>query len=168
MDAELAVPFVAAATMLACIVATRNIASRSVPPKVILRLSCRMSICILLSTHFTVAGLKHWRGLPVGHGLWTGVQRRVAAIERCSFKGSVVECLLRVLQRGEPHPHVLQLDTGGLTALVLRHPGIACISCEGNQCDALEGDLAGTVIARVQVSRVLDMSKGLNCQFDEE
>src|SRR5438067_1789144 len=141
MDAELAVPFVAAATVLTCIVATRNSASRSVPPKVILRLSCRKRICILLSTHFTMAGLKHGRGLSIGHGLRTGVQRRVAAVERCSFKGVVVEYLLCILQRGEPHPHVLQLDTGGLTALVLRHPGIACIRCEGNQRDALEGDL---------------------------
>src|SRR6266700_4011433 len=168
MDAELAVPFVAAATMLACIVATRNIASRSVPPKVILRLSCRMSICILLSTHFTVAELKHWRGLPVGHGLWTGVQRRVAAIERCSFERVVVEYLLSVLQRGEPHSQVLHLDTRSLTALILRHSGMARIRREGNQRDALEGDLAGTVIARVQISNVLDVSKGLICQFDKE
>src|SRR5712692_3841787 len=168
IDAELAAPFVAAATVLACMVATRNSASRNALPKVILRLSCRKRICILLSTHLTVAGLKHWRGLPIGHGLGTGVQRRVAAIERRSFKRVVVEDLLRVLQRGEPHPHVLQLDTGSLTALILRHSGIARIRRESNQRDALEGDLAGTVIARVQISNVLDMSKGLICQFDEE
>ncbi len=63
---------------------------------------------------------------------------------------------------------MLQLDTRSLTALILRHSGIACIRREGNQRDALEGDLAGTVIARVQISNVLDVSKGLICQFDEE
>src|SRR5258708_12323856 len=122
-------------------------------------------MCILLSTHFTVAGLKHWCGLPIGHGLWTGVQRWVAAIERRSFERVVVEYLLRVLQRGEPHSHVLQLDTGSLTALILRHSGIARIRREGNQRDTLEGDLAGTVIPRLQFSTVLYMSKGLISQF---
>src|SRR6266699_3715746 len=168
MDAALAAPFVAAVTMLACMAATRNSASRTAPPRIILRLSCRKRICILLSTHFTVAGLKHRRGLPIGHGLGTGVQRRVAAIERCSFERGVVEYLLSFLQRGEPHPQVLQLDPRSLTALNPPHSGIARIRREGNQRDALEGDLAGTVIARVQISNVLDVSKGLICQFDKE
>src|SRR6266700_2264757 len=53
--------------------------------------------------------LKHRRGLPIGHGLWTGVQRRIATIEDRSFERVVVEYLLRILQRGEPHPQVLKV-----------------------------------------------------------
>src|SRR6266702_5135554 len=34
--------------------------------------------------------LKHRRGLPIGHGLGTGVQRRIATIEDRSFERVVV------------------------------------------------------------------------------
>src|SRR5579859_213827 len=134
--------FVAADAMPACILRmNRRAASGIAHFETMRRTNC---MCLLLYFQKLSLSLllKHRLGLSVGHGLRASVQRRVAAIEQGTRESRVVQCFLRVLQRGEPHAQMFQLDARCRAALVLRVDGrCAVVGGEGDQCNGLERGL---------------------------
>src|SRR5207244_4032271 len=53
--------------------------------------------------------LKHRGALPVGHRLRTSMQRWIAAVKDGTLDGIIIQDLLRILERGEPHAQMLKI-----------------------------------------------------------
>src|SRR3989440_2132201 len=113
--------------------------------------------------------LEYRCGLPVGHGLRPGVQRRIATIKNRAFERRVVQHLLGILKRGEPHAHVFEVDARrGAFLSVLRRAWVARIHREGHERNVLEDGLATAIPTCSQIGHVLHVSKGFSSNLDKE
>src|SRR5579885_3774338 len=113
--------------------------------------------------------LKHRGRLPVGHGLWTGMQWRAATVKKRTLERIVVQDLLSILEFREPHTHVLKVDARCNSLwVILGCARVAGSHREGHERNNVKDRFAAAISPRRQVRYILNVAEGLAGKLDQE